>query len=219
MTLYTLYSKQDLYSKMAYYKVGDGDSSGALSSFPFEGNPIDAWDQGANAQEGTMDPGYSMFTLGSRPTDSPIFRRHFEVHQKRIVELAPGGIHRHFVDHSLNRIFDQSHFPSSVYSSPAVPPVLTPVPMASKAGVTMFILAVFEGSVGVQLTNEDQNTVAAIGGVRLDVYQVRRDTYCTGVSQSERLRVPSGLAENVDPVFQVVPTLADYQQQENKGTT
>ena len=220
-TLYTIYSKQDLYDKMSYLKVGDGETPGGLSNFPFNGNPVDAWEQGVNAQEGSMDPGYSMFTLGSRPTDSPIFRRHFEVHQKRIVELAPGGIHRHFSDHTLNRIFDQSHFPSSLYEiTNPTPPGGTSflqTPMVSKAGVTMFIMAVFEGSVGIQLTAENQQTVAAIGGARLDVYQVRRDTYSTGVSQSERLRVPDSKPANTNPVYQVVPVLADYQQQENAG--
>lgn len=103
--------------------------------------PGSAWKTGASLQStdafpppgaGALISAYNL--LGSRPTDSQLFKDYYRIKQKRTVLLQPNGLHVHHVTVSTGRQFDLHQI--RTYNGI----------MAGLAGYTVYTMAVLRGA-------------------------------------------------------------------------
>lgn len=105
------------------------------------GSPSNAWKSGAVLQSVQTYPpagagsGITAYNLlGSRPSDSQLFRDFYRVKQKRTVLLQPNGLHVHHVSLKMHRSFDTNQMQAYLGYISAL------------AGYTVFTMAVLRGA-------------------------------------------------------------------------
>lgn len=68
---------------------------------------ISAWEAGVRNQEGastTVQIPFSQDVLGARPTDSALFKQHYEIDKVTEVVLGPGDVHKHSFFVGVNKL-------------------------------------------------------------------------------------------------------------------
>lgn len=106
--IYDIVLKQDL----PYYpttRVGAQPGGSPATASGWDPTPQGAWVLGASLASGAQIAGTQANVIGSSPFDSQLFKDHFAVHKRTLVQMPLGSVHRHFVQKKHNRLVTQAH--------------------------------------------------------------------------------------------------------------
>lgn len=190
LTIMELACRNDDPEQMNYYTPV---TSAVDHGIAYETTPTDTWRAGIEAIRAVNDPEspataypLSNLTIGTKPEQSPIFRRHFKVLSKMSKILAPGEIHRHYTFLTPNLVVDQNTFHHVLDSAAGTDKLFR-----NKAGLTTYTFILIEGTIAVSNPSELEEAPTAkvtVAPCRLDILSTVKDAYYLGHVVAPRQR-------------------------------